>query len=479
MLPMNEISGIARERERTMEWKKVASPQGYYHRFPAVILAAGQGRRLCGSSRMLKPLTPLLGLTLLERSILTCQEAGITEYYVVVGYGKEKVISHIEELRSRYQISVRVVENPNWKEGNGTSVLAVSKYVSDPFLILMCDHLFEPDILQFFVQAAQGSDVCLLAVDRRFDQIVDLEDATKVRLHGQEITAIGKRINPFDAVDMGVLLGQPMLFSALEQARRDGDGSLSAGVRYLIDERKIQAVDVSDWFWIDVDTRESLIHAKRTLLANLSKPEEDGFISYYLNRHLSRRISEQLVDTPLTPNIITALSFLVVLCGAFLFSVGGYFWTLLAGLLVQLGSIVDGCDGEVARLKFQSSRFGAWFDTVLDRYADVAIVQGISYGYWLAHPVAFTWLGGILALTGFVLASYVKKEYTLRYHHRPPSGLLEKLSKRDLRLFGLFVGALLNRPFEAMILLGLVSHVWIGWILLTIYEQKRHKPLCN
>jgi NDP-sugar pyrophosphorylase family protein len=59
-----------------------------------------------------KPLTPLLGLTLLERAILSCREVGVEVCYVVVGCEKETVISHIEELQWRTGMTIRAVENP-------------------------------------------------------------------------------------------------------------------------------------------------------------------------------------------------------------------------------------------------------------------------------------------------------------------------------------------------------------------------------
>lgn len=459
--------------------KRMTSHQVSHRTFPAVILAAGRGRRLQTSlGRSPKPLARLLGLTLLERAVLSCWKAGVTECYVVVGYGKEKIIPCIEKLGRRSRISVRMVENPNWREGNGTSALAASPYLTGPFLLIMCDHVFDPAILRSLMEAEDGSEGCLLVVDRRTDQVFDLEDATKVRLDGQVITAIGKEITSFDAVDTGLFLCRPLLFDALEKARANGDGSLSGGIRQLIAVSKIKAVDIGDRFWIDIDTRECLAHARRMLLANLAKPHEDGFISRHLNRPLSRRISGRLARTPLIPNAITVLSFLICLCGAFLFSLGGYLWTLIAGLLAQLASVIDGCDGEIARLKFQSSRFGAWLDTVLDRYGDAAIAVGISYGYWLTHPEPIAWLGGILAVTGFILISYTTKEYRLRYGHRLPDNALYKLTpaSRDVRLFLVFVGALLNHPFESLILAGLLSHLAVGLRYLTVYSQTRHEP---
>ena len=145
--------------------------------------------------------------------------------------------------------------------------------------------------------------------------------------------------------------------------------------------------------------------------------------------------------------------------------------TILAGLVIQLSSIVDGCDGEVARLKFKSSKFGGWFDTILDRYADTAIVAGVSFGYWLAHPHAVVWLGAIFALTGFIMASYTKKEFVIRYQSDPPGGLFGKLIKRDVRIFAIMLGAIVNLPYETMLLAGFLSHIGIGLMLIKGHRQ--------
>jgi CDP-L-myo-inositol myo-inositolphosphotransferase len=314
-------------------------------------------------------------------------------------------------------------------------------------------------------------------VDHRLDQIWDLAESTKVRLGREAIVAIGKGITQFDAVDTGVFLCEPAIFSALETARREGDYSVSAGVRNLIPSGEIRGVDIGDRFWLDVDTPEDLAHAKRLLLDRLSKPSEDGFVARHLNRPISQRISGLLARTSIRPNTITVLSFLICVSGALLFSFGQYLYTAIAGVLIQFSSIVDGCDGEIARLKLQTSRFGAWLDTLLDRYAEVFVAAGISYGYWRDHPSAITWLIGMLALMGFVLASYMKKEYALRFLEKPPHGIVSKLIKRDFRLLALAVAALLNHPFHGLVIAGAISHLGIGWIFLKTYRsQKRIQP---
>ncbi|GAI18852.1 unnamed protein product [marine sediment metagenome] len=169
---------------------------------------------------------------------------------------------------------------------------------------------------------------------------------------------------------------------------------------------------------------------------------------------------------PISPNIITIISFVTGLVAAFMFIKGNYFFTLFAGLLVQLSSIIDGCDGEIARLKFQGTPFGAWFDTILDRYVDTAISIGIGYSFWLTHPGVLPWIGCILALVGFILASYLKKEYFRRYFEEMPKSFIRTLTKRDIRLFVIFMGAIVNKPYWALIGIGIISHIGIGWSFL-------------
>ncbi len=428
-------------------------------RYPVVILAAGQGQRLRRLAGKPKPLTSIFGLTLLERCVLSCREAGARDFYVVVGYQREKITPYVQELARRHRVSIRVVENPDWKEGNGTSVLAVSRYIHGPFLLVMCDHLFDPSILRLLVEADTG-DVCLVAADSRVDQVFDLEDATKLRLRGRDVTAIGKTLTSFNAIDTGIFLCRPFLFDALEKARASGDGSLSGGIRELARTGRIRAVDIGDRFWTDVDTPEGLENAKRLLLSGTVK-SQDGFISRHFNRPLSQRISSWLARTPVTPNMVTVASFLLALLGALMFTSRGL-WTLLAGILVQLSSVLDGCDGEIARLKFQSTRFGAWFDTVLDRYGDAALVLGISYGYWQLHPQLVVWLFGMFALTGFIMYSYTKKEYQLRYGQELSNLYRLAPASRDTRLFLIFIGAMVGHPFIAMVLAGLFAHLAVG-----------------
>ena len=74
---------------------------------PAVILAAGEGHRLNGvNGGSPKPLTKVLGLTLLERAILSCKEVGVLEFYVVIGYRSHIVVPYLSALEQKLSVLI-------------------------------------------------------------------------------------------------------------------------------------------------------------------------------------------------------------------------------------------------------------------------------------------------------------------------------------------------------------------------------------
>ena len=188
----------------------------------------------------------------------------------------------------------------------------------------------------------------------------------------------------------------------------------------------------------------------------MSVPHE-GLVSRHLNRKISRPLARWLVRTPVTPNQVSLVSFVIALASLGLF-LGGY--NLWAGLAAQVSSIVDGVDGDLARLKNMATRFGGYFDAVLDRYADVAILAG--FAYW-SYAFEARWSSGVvgtvglLAIVGALMVSYTRAraEASLgfRFH-----GLAASLASRDARLLLIMIGAVLGQGLATLALLALVSN---------------------
>jgi choline kinase len=113
-------------------------------------------------------------------------------------------------------------------------------------------------------------------VDFKIDQVLDLEDATKVRLDGDRIADIGKGLASYQAIDCGLFLCAPTIFSALERAQRAGRLSLSDGMRELGLSRPFRAFDIGRRWWQDVDTPEMALEAERRLERACRTPRPPG-----------------------------------------------------------------------------------------------------------------------------------------------------------------------------------------------------------
>src|SRR5215211_1477957 len=420
----------------------------------AVIIAAGEGNRMSPLFSP-KPLTPLLGLGLIERILFVAKLAGVNDFKIVIGY-KAAVIKEAIGDGRKYGVRIKYIENPEWEKGNGVSVLKAKNHVNGKFLLLMSDHLFDEQIIARLVTTNVKPGHCILCVDRTLsrDQST-MEDATKVYCENDYVKEIGKLLKNFNAVDTGLFLCTPAIFDALEQSVKNEQYSLSAGNQILAEQGKLATLDITGSFWIDVDDEAALQKAKQSIIQQLFKPT-DGPVSRHINRRLSVKISVYLAQYDVSPNLITLASFILAVLSGIFFFFGGYQNILVGGILAQLSSILDGCDGEIARLKFKGSDFGKWLDRVLDRYADGFIILGMTHAFWLSTKNEYVWLLGFLALIGTSLNSYT-------------AGINDDLINkkiinntfrigRDLRLLIIFVGSLFNQVFLVMIILSLLTH---------------------
>jgi len=242
-----------------------------------LIIAAGKGRRLRRKGQC-KPLIPLFGIALIERTILSAIEAGVDDVYVVTGHHHERVEAFLDRLSRRLDMPVRAIFNNRWQDtDNGISVLSAAAYLHEPFLLLMTDHLFDPTIARDLIQHTDCDDGLCLAVDAQLDNpLVDRNDVTRVRVRQHGIDAIGKHLVDFNAYDTGIFLATPAIFAALQQASKaTGNASLSDGVQCIAVQGTARTFDVGGRFWIDVDDPVAFWRAENALLARFQQQPVD------------------------------------------------------------------------------------------------------------------------------------------------------------------------------------------------------------
>ena len=131
----------------------------------------------------------------------------------------------------------------------------------------MGDHLFEPAALSMLLHMDVPENESILAVDTQPAPADVAAEATQVRMEDSYITAIGKGLGDYDALDTGVFVCSPYLFNALDAAIRSGDTTLSGGIRVLAAKRLMRGVDVAGASWHDIDTLADLTTAEHRLTA--------------------------------------------------------------------------------------------------------------------------------------------------------------------------------------------------------------------
>ncbi len=190
----------------------------------------------------------------------------------------------------------------------------------------------------------------------------------------------------------------------------------------------------------------------------------DGLVSRYLNRPLSRLIARLLAGTPVTPNQVTLLSTLIAFSAGLLLVGGANVWAAFA---IHASSVVDGVDGDLARLTGRSSRFGAVLDAVLDRYADAAVLGGMAW--WALQHERFggALLLGLIALTGAFAVSYSRARIEASAGITLAGELLG-LGSRDVRLLIAAIGCLAGQAWLALALIALLTHATVLWRLIRL-----------
>lgn len=378
----------------------------------AVILAAGSGSRFQREGVALpKPLLPVGGLSVLERCVRSCAKAGIDHFLIVTGFRAEQVQAALTPRLSAF--SIQWVHNAAWEAGNGTSVLAAAPWIGEAHaLVIMADHLLFPSTLKRLIAQPLDRSMSLLGVDRKRGFLADPDDATKVQLTGTRVTAIGKTLDPYDAIDVGAAVCSPAFWRGLEGVAREQKGvcSHTDGMRRLIAQGQLLAFDIGDDRWEDVDSPDSLRAAEKILYQTLRKPT-DGWMSRHLERHLSLAVTRRLAKTPITPNQITLAVMAVGAVSAWLFAQPGQGPKVAGAVVFWFSSFLDGCDGEIARLKAMESRLGGWLDLWSDNVIHMLVFSGIGLGLTRDTGLVLWTRLGLVAAAG-VLCSVAWASWT-------------------------------------------------------------------
>ena len=235
-----------------------------------VILAAGSGSRLAAARGDLpKPLTVVGGVPLIAHALEHARASGCDEAVIVIGYEGARIRAAVEAMQPA--LRVRFLESQDHTAPNGVSLLAAEPAAAPAFFLQMVDHVFaKPALGQLISTPLLPQDDGRVLVDSAPSSGIDLNDATKVRLSNGRVTAIGKGLTSWDAVDAGCFVLTHAVFDALRSVAADDARTVSSGMRRLVAQGRLGWADVGGVAWADVDTPSDRESAER-LLAQSSR----------------------------------------------------------------------------------------------------------------------------------------------------------------------------------------------------------------
>jgi phosphatidylinositol phosphate synthase len=172
--------------------------------------------------------------------------------------------------------------------------------------------------------------------------------------------------------------------------------------------------------------------------------EEGGFREKAQKRYYSvmEMVARPLVSAGVSPNHVTVAGMLLSLVAGIFFAVGEIFW---GGMLLWASGLMDPIDGTVARLSGKVTRFGALFDSTLDRYSEFFIFFGLMLYFRSGRMLIVV----MLALMGSILVSYIKARAE-SLGQKEFRGLMQ----RPERIILLIAGTVLNAPINHYLLGG-------------------------
>jgi phosphatidylglycerophosphate synthase len=401
----------------------------------------------------------------LLRVLLAAQRAGVKEVVIVGGDDPTGLLKRTRRLQLAWRWLPEVEDAAGSREVK--ALLRAAGEVDGEFVLLFADSILDPPALRWLREQS---------------------------LDGCAVRAATSAAGAGSTVDASAYLCGPEFLRMAEGAAREGVESVNALFARLQEQGKADVVEVEGSVWPRTTDRGKL-RAIQLELAHVSIKPSDGFYARFNKRVLSQPLITFFLNTPATPNFITGLGLTLALGAAGVMANGGYWWMLLGSVLWFLSSLMDHCDGMVARLKFMESDFGTWFEGTVDNTATLVVYIGMAIGLYRETGVAHHLVvGGLLvfgAVMSFVTTAHQRKRFSGDNPADYPNRMHRKLEENSGNLFlwfgrkAYFIARRAVLPYYMLLFCLLDFRVlFLGWSSLganvywifTLYSNRLLRP---
>lgn len=313
----------------------------------------------------------LLGLSMLERTILTARQAGVRTFTVLTDNEHPGGIPSPKQIKKLHEkgIAIQLESSDNHRQP----------------LPVDCNALL-----------LSTNCVCVPALLARI-VTTDVPDGG--------ITVLADEDGDFTGI---AVASTTVLTTLLEDGAQASDRPDMPFIRSLVPQRLWSQVTAAPEQLVSIESKADMKAARRLLL-DTARKKEDGFIARHFNRPISLATTRLLLKLPITPTQVTVVNLIIGLLSGYFIGKGGHLHSLLGGFLFQCASIFDGCDGEIARLTFQSSEFGTKLDNTSDILTLIIFMVNLPIGIYSSNQnPMYLYLGGLMLVS--VASIYIQMQ---------------------------------------------------------------------
>jgi phosphatidylglycerophosphate synthase len=291
------------------------------------------------------PLPQVCAVPILLRSILGAAKAGAVRIVVVIDRAKGPWIWRDLLKTGRVPNNIELC---GWTSGDDSLLSLIGQLASEingHIVLIAGDRVYHPSLHKRAAEWGNERDVLAFVTDR---ELVGM-------------CAVSREA----AVDVASRC--PAIANSIDDV-----------LACLTTTHSVEKEAVAESNWQRILTNSERVAAERKLDSWLFKPTDGIFAR--ANRRISIPISRRIIPFPITPNMVSLFTLVVSFAAGLFLALGGY-WNMLTGAVLSwLSSVLDGCDGEVARLKLQESAFGCWLETICDNLYYLFIFGGLTIG---------------------------------------------------------------------------------------------------
>ena len=387
------------------------------------------------------------GVPLIVRGIMTLFGAGVEKITLLIAQTqRDKIERFLKRFQKKRLPEIDIIE------------------YDEPYRV-------SPDIIEK-LQRGANHDLLLINANLLFDgEVIETMQSFSVRGREMLVCHEGSHNVPIIKIARSSL-------SSLVQFATVQPRSVESCIRFLTEQSDLRTVakpTTSNTFLVR-RPRERIVAEK--FLAESIRHAASGPVARYINKRFSLPISLILSRLWVSPHAITALNILIGLFSGVFIADGHSYWIILFGaILFQIASIVDGCDGEVAKLTFRCSKFGQYIDSVSDNLSLGSFMTGLIAGYWrhTHSPVAFIVGAQMIittAITFFWMIRYLKQNTESASLVTYDKEYLQKLSEQPRWLLTLIKYGkytLKKDVFSFAFLLFAIAGVLYWWLFIAAF----------